>query len=209
MFILSEKQIEKIEELGFIVRRDEDDGMYRFSKGSSAGQDFFFEVEPGEDLFDLSENVYRYYESYDVSEETALWIDSTGHGKNGAPHDIEDIVADMKECEQFILDLYELLREMHDEEFDEEENDEEENDEEENDEEESEAEEPSFYMTLEEFYEYILENFTLSDEAKRLVKNILDYAANRFWGDDLYHFVCEMFDNTIGLSDAEIRRVSN
>ena len=201
MLILNEKQIEKIEELGFIVHRDEDDGMYRFSKGSSAGQDFFFEVEPGEDLFDLSENVYRYYESYDVSEETALWIDSTGHGKNGAPYDIEDIVADMKECEQFILDLYNLLKEMHDEEFDDEDDG---SDEEENDE-----EEPKTYMTLEEFYEYILENFTLSDEAKRLVKNILDYAAGCFTSDDLYHFLTDMLENTIGLSDAEIRRVSN
>ena len=201
MLILNEKQIEKIEELGFFVHRDDDDGMYRFSKGSSAGQDFFFEVEPGEDLFDLSENVYRYYESYDVSEETALWIDSTGHGKNGAPYDIEDIVADMKECEQFILDLYNLLEEMHDAEFDEGEDD--------SDEKENNAEEPKSYMTIEEFYEYILENFTLSDEAKRLVKNILDYASCYFVGDDLYHFLTDMLENTIGLSDAEIRRVSN
>lgn len=204
MLILTDKQIEKIEEQGYTVHRDEDDGMYCFWKFSSRGQNFSFEVEPGEDLFDLSENVYRYYESYDVSSESALWIDETGHGKDGAPYDIEDLVADMKECEQFILDLYNLLQEMHDTEFDDEEDafdGAEESD--------DEREEPKSYMTLDEFFEYILENFSISGEAGRLIRNILDYAENNFFGDDLYHFLTDMLDGAIGLSDAEIRRVSN
>ena len=41
---------------------------------------------------------------YDVSYETYLWLDNTGHGKNGAPYELEDILEDIKACEQYIQD---------------------------------------------------------------------------------------------------------
>ena len=41
---------------------------------------------------------------YDVSYETYLWLDNTGHGKNGAPYELEDVLEDIKACEQYIKD---------------------------------------------------------------------------------------------------------
>lgn len=108
MFKLSDNQIEKIESLDFTVYEYGD--YYSFQKYSSYGQDFNFDICKGETFSDFKNNLYDYYESFDVSYESSLWIDPvTGHGKNGAPYEIKDIVTDMEECENFILELYNML----------------------------------------------------------------------------------------------------
>jgi hypothetical protein len=61
-------------------------------------------------------------------------------------------------------------------------------------------------MNKEEFYNYIIENFTISGEAARLIKNILDYA-DGMDEHGQHYFLTIMLDGTIGLSDAEIRKV--
>ena len=42
--------------------------------------------------------------------EAYLWIGNDGHGKNGAPYYIKDIVTDMEEAEKMIETLYETLK---------------------------------------------------------------------------------------------------
>lgn len=68
-------------------------------------------------------------------------------------------------------------------------------------------EEPSQTMDARQFKEYIEKEYDISEEAKRLIGNILAYAS-RFEGDEQYRVLCELLDGTIGLSDAEIRRIS-
>ena len=78
---------------------------------SSAGQDFSCAIEdklnnPGDIYF--GKLLDAYCDAYDPEEEADLWSEPTGEfddegreirtGKNGAPHDYEDIVADMREC---------------------------------------------------------------------------------------------------------------
>ena len=87
-----------------------DDGTIYFSKYSPAGQDFGFDVG-GTSLEELAENIYDYYDGYDVSYEASLWLDSDGHGKNGAPYDMKDLYEDMEACEQNIWELYEVIKE--------------------------------------------------------------------------------------------------
>lgn len=87
-----------------------DDGTIYFSKYSPAGQDFGFEVG-GTSLEELAENIYDYYENYDVSYEASLWLDESGHGRNGAPYDMKDLYEDMEACEQNILELYNIIKE--------------------------------------------------------------------------------------------------
>lgn len=36
----------------------------------------------------------EFYNNFDVSYETYLWLDNTGHGTNGAPYDMKDIYED-------------------------------------------------------------------------------------------------------------------
>ena len=84
---------------------------YYFGKHSSMGQDFGFYIEKEGTVEEFIDRIYDYYNDYDVSEAAYLWLDDSGHGKNGAPYDMKDIYEDMEECEGFILDLYELLKE--------------------------------------------------------------------------------------------------
>lgn len=100
----TEKLLSKVKEAGWTVET-EDEHSYRFGKFSPAGQDFSIVVE-GEDADELTKSIYERYENFDVSEETYLWLDDTGHGKNGAPYHMKDLLEDMEACEQMILDLY-------------------------------------------------------------------------------------------------------
>lgn len=99
--------IEKVEISGWEVTK-EGDNEYLFRKYSPAGQDFSIVVE-GENAEEIIKSIYNAYEDFDVSEATYMWLDDSGHGRNGAPHEMKDVLADMESCEQMILDLYEKL----------------------------------------------------------------------------------------------------
>ena len=76
---------------------------------TSAGRDLNVEIElpddAGED--ELSQKLTEYDEGFDVSYETYIWLDSFGHGKNGAPHELEDVLNDTKEAKRLIEELAE------------------------------------------------------------------------------------------------------
>lgn len=80
-----------------------------FSKYSPAGQDFNISIEPSSSFEELLEHIKEYHDNFDVDYETYIWLDSDGHGKNGAPYHIKDVVEDMEDCKKMILDLYKLL----------------------------------------------------------------------------------------------------
>ena len=85
---------------------------FSFEKYSPAGQDFYFSVsvpnEDDEDVFydNVADAIYKYWEGFDVSYETYIWLDETGHGRNGAPYDMMDVYKDMEACETMIHDLW-------------------------------------------------------------------------------------------------------
>ena len=108
---LSKKLINAIEAAGFSIYQ-EDENCYSFGKYSSAGQDFSFAVDTGKDYWDLANNIFEYYQYFDVSEEAYLWLDDSGHGKNGAPYDMRDLYNDMEQCEGFIYELYQIVSEF-------------------------------------------------------------------------------------------------
>lgn len=81
------------------------------SKYSNADQDFGFyvECETG-DADEFINAVEGYYNSYDPYEEAALWIGPDGHGKNGAPDNLKDLIADMEECKGNMKGLINFLK---------------------------------------------------------------------------------------------------
>lgn len=81
------------------------------SKYSNADQDFGFyiECETG-DANELINVVENYYDNYDPYEEAAIWLGPDGHGKNGAPDDLKDLIGDMEECKSNVKVLLELLK---------------------------------------------------------------------------------------------------
>ena len=116
-----EKRFEKIYEIaereGWKVDysyTDEKETMVSFSfeKFSPAGRDFCFEVcVPNDEdeyvIYDsVADAIYTYFEGFDVSYETYIWLDEEGHGKNGAPYDMSDVYKDTESCEKMIDDLW-------------------------------------------------------------------------------------------------------
>ena len=84
---------------------------FEFSQYTPAGQDFDFCAEMKDNDPDtLLKEIEQYYEGYDPDYEAYLWIGSDGHGKNGAPYHIKDIVSDMEAAEAMINTLYETLK---------------------------------------------------------------------------------------------------
>ena len=103
--------IDKIEEHGFSVEFI-GNGEYEFGKYSNAGRDFRFTVNIGDSFTEFANNIVEEYYRFDVSEETYLWLDNTGHGKNGAPYDMKDVYEDTAQCRDFIYELYKIVKEM-------------------------------------------------------------------------------------------------
>lgn len=92
----------------------DDDVFFDFSMYSSIGQDFHctVHVSADDDISDLVDRLIDYYDDFDPDEEASMWIDETGHGRNGAPYRISDIVKDMEECQEEVDNLIQILKEI-------------------------------------------------------------------------------------------------
>ena len=86
------------------------DGEYEFRKNTPSGICFTFAMDIGNNIREFAEMIWQYFESFDVSKEAYKWLDSTGHGKNGAPYEMIDVYNDMMECKFIINDLYHIVR---------------------------------------------------------------------------------------------------
>lgn len=83
------------------------DDCVELSKYTTKGQDFYFSLP--KNSIHVNE-LYEYYDAYDPAEQSMAWIDPNGHGKNGAPDDIRDILDDMEEVKESLKTLYEALK---------------------------------------------------------------------------------------------------
>lgn len=112
--------IEIAESQGFSVDTEitDDEARFTFSQYTDFGQDFFFEATMKDyDIYTLIGEVEDYYEGYDPDEEAMLWVGPDGHGKNGAPYRLTDVVKDMEQCEQMIKNLSDALSEANNKEI--------------------------------------------------------------------------------------------
>lgn len=87
--------------------------LFEFSKFTPAGQDFNFAATMRDNDPDtLVKSVGEYHDSFDPDEEAYLWIGQDGHGQNGAPYHIKDIVDDMEAAEKMVYQLFDMLNEV-------------------------------------------------------------------------------------------------
>jgi len=104
------KKLEEIlikHEIQFDVSKT-DKNCYEF-RWLNGEADMREEVE-GETLEEIAEELYKAYENFDVDTETALWIGEDGHGKNGAPYHIRDIIQEFERYEQDLDDLWTAIK---------------------------------------------------------------------------------------------------
>ena len=105
---LIDRIIEIAESQGFFVETEimKDKIEFTFSQFTDFGQDFnIFATMRNYDIYTLIEDVDNFYEDYDPDAEAMLWVGSDGHGKNGAPYRLTDVVKDMEQCEQLAKNL--------------------------------------------------------------------------------------------------------
>lgn len=84
-----------------IIERNGDTIVCEFQNCSPAGQDFSFDIWTDDDGSSLAHDIFE----YDISSEAYLWLDSDGHGKNGAPYDMKDVYEDMEGCAEMVKEL--------------------------------------------------------------------------------------------------------
>lgn len=125
-----------------------------------------------------------YAEGFDAEEHAEMWIES--RGKNGVPDSIKDLLEDAEWIKSTLEEVADDLENIDNEE---------------------DTEELSI-MNREQFYQYILDNFSISGEAGRLINNILHFVEENYTEEnEQYRVLCDLLDGTIGLSDMEIKKV--
>lgn len=113
----AKEQIQRIKDIarekGWSVSIDDksqSNVLFEFQRFTKYGQDFLFNADMhGGDIDNLIAGIKEYYEGFDPDYEAYLWIGNDGHGKNGAPYHIKDIVADMEDAEEQIYELLQAL----------------------------------------------------------------------------------------------------
>lgn len=83
---------------------------FSFRKFSPAGKDFYIEIT-ADSIEEMKEALKKTCDNFDCSEETYIWLDRTGHGTNGAPHDMKDLYEDNEACLGMMEELYEAIKE--------------------------------------------------------------------------------------------------
>ncbi|MFR7415891.1 hypothetical protein [Ruminococcus bromii] len=110
--------IDMIEDENFRIVSDEiSDGTITLQFYSPEGQDCYYDIELSYfinqelpiDWSMLACDGISYCRDYDVSEQTMLWLDEFGHGKNGAPYDMKDVYEDFEWVKNRILTLVEIF----------------------------------------------------------------------------------------------------
>ena len=132
---------------------------------------------------DFIKQFESYAEDFDAEEHAETYINM--RGKNGVPESIKNLLEDAEWQKEMLLEVAKDLNGLDDEET-----------------------ETNGYMNREQFYQYILDNFSISGEAGRLINNILHFVEENYTDEnEQYRALCDLLDGTIGLSDAEIRKV--
>lgn len=54
---------------------------------------------------DFADKLEEYWRGFDPSEEAIDWVGPDGHGINGAPYDLQDIINDMVDCKEMLREL--------------------------------------------------------------------------------------------------------
>ena len=106
------EKIENIAELcGWKVSIDNVDFEFEQMIGT---KDFVFSIQCEErKLQSFVIQLEKYLKNFDVDYETSLWIGKDGHGVNGAPYHIKDILEEMYLAkEQIAILLYEIKRKL-------------------------------------------------------------------------------------------------
>lgn len=110
-----DKLLKIAEDEGWKVFTDFNGGQFplhiEFENTTPQHQDLVVYVNIENDSCDeVLKEIKNYYDGFDISYESILWTGKDGHGKNGAPDYLGNIVRDMEDAKRMIGDLYEAMQ---------------------------------------------------------------------------------------------------
>lgn len=133
----------------------------------------------------LANEIWTLYEIFDVEEETYLMLEAKRNGFSGVP-DVVDLVHNEEYKENALKEFAEKLQNLYN----------------------NLGKEETDTMNKQQFFEYIQENFNIDGASQRLILNILDYVeANYSEENEQYNALVSLLAGTIGLEDAELKKV--
>ena len=133
----------------------------------------------------LANKILELYEIFDVEEETYLMLEAKRNGFSGVP-DVVDLVHNEEYKENALKEFAEKLQNLYN----------------------NLGKEETDTMNKQQFFEYIQENFNIDGASQRLIWNILSYIeANYPEENEQYNALVSLLDGTIGLEDAELKKV--
>lgn len=108
-----EEMIKEAEKLDWSVDVDVDvdNSSFNFRKYSPAGQDFDTTIKAN-NLEEAVKQLQQRCENFDCSAETYIWLDNSGHGVTGAPHDMKDLYEDMEACLEMMEELSDEIKKI-------------------------------------------------------------------------------------------------
>ena len=109
MYKLPDKLIDILISDDIKISEDDKSAYVELSFFSPEEQDCSLSIEKGNNIECFCNNIYDYYDNFDVSYETYLWLDSDGHGVNGAPYDMKDVYEDFEWVKNRILTLVKIF----------------------------------------------------------------------------------------------------
>lgn len=115
---MTEELKQRIEEIAsdndWIACFYEQDGEenIEFEGYTPAGQDLIVNVwdKEFESLSDVEDALWHYAEDFDECKEAYNWLGPDGHGINGAPYHMGDVLEDMVSAKQMIYDLSDAMK---------------------------------------------------------------------------------------------------
>lgn len=108
---MTRKQIEAAaERAGWncTIKKEKNGYYVSFNTDTHFDQDVCYEYNV-RTLDQIKDEVYDTWQGYDPEEEAMLWVGPDGHGRNGAPDSLRDIIDDMDQVESQLEDLYTVL----------------------------------------------------------------------------------------------------
>lgn len=116
---MTEELKERIEEIAsdndweaiFFVQEGKEN--IEFEGYTPIGQDLIVNIwsDCFESLSDVEDALWHYAEDLDPDEEAYKWLGPDGHGMNGAPYHMADVLEDMVDAKQMIYDLSDAFHE--------------------------------------------------------------------------------------------------
>ncbi|MDO4800729.1 MAG: hypothetical protein Q4A15_01050 [Prevotellaceae bacterium] len=111
-----EKLIRACHKTGWNMTIESTNGLTEISlqRYTNSGQDAnqCFTINKASTSEEIAHDLYTLYESFDVDYETYIWLDNCGHGQNGAPYHIKDILKDMESVEENLHKLWHVYVNM-------------------------------------------------------------------------------------------------